>query len=206
MTSRVDGPRASGWPVSAMPRLVAVVSALAVVALVAACSPRAPVESVVLGATLPLSGRDATLGEAMARGYRRAVDEINRDGGLLLSGSGRRVAVRLDLRDDVGEVAKSEALAREVLEQGAHALLSTSTAVRAVAQAVVAERAERPHFVNPIEAAGLSTAHSRWTFLVDVEGADHEARAYETARAALAAIERAGTVDPAMVSLSLERR
>lgn len=170
-----------------------------------ACTQPRPVESVVLAATLPLTGPDAPLGRAMARGYQRAVDEVNDAGGLLLSGSARRVAVRLDLRDDGAEVARAEALARDALEGGAHALLSTATGVRAVAQVVVAERLERPHFVNPVEAAGVSVAHARWTFLVDVEGATPEARAHETARAALTAIERAGTPDPMMVRASLER-
>jgi hypothetical protein len=184
----------------------ALATACLAMALLSGCAAPRPVDSVVLGGTLPLSGRDAPLGEAMARGYRRAVVEFNEAGGVRLTEARRRVEVRLDLRDDQADAARSEALARTLFEQGAHVLLSTSTGVRAVVQAVVAERAQRPHVVNPIEAAGLSTGHSRWTFIVEADGPDPETRAHATARAALAAIERAGSVDPAMVRASLERR
>lgn len=181
-------------------------SACLAIGLLCGCDAPRPVDEVVLGGTLPLSDRDAALGEAMAHGYRRAVVEINEAGGVRLAEADRRVAVRLDLRDDQADAARAEALARTLFEQGAHVLLSTSTGVRAVIQAVVAESAERPHVVNPAEAAGLSTEHSRWSVIVEADGPDPETRSYATARAALTAIERAGSVDPAMVRASLARR
>lgn len=156
-----------------------------------------------MGATLPLSGSESATGEAMRRGYARAVDEVNRVGGLAF-GQRIHVPVRLDVRDDRGETARAEQLASTLLGAGAHVLLATPVAIRAVSQAAVAEQVGRPLVVNAQDGSGLPGPRAQWTVVVPAAG-DVEARAYAMAREVLRAAERVESADPGVLRQALRR-
>jgi ABC-type branched-subunit amino acid transport system substrate-binding protein len=175
--------------------------AAAAVAVAGACAPLPVAREFVVGATLPLSGREAEIGEAMRRGYARAVEEANRAGGLVFA-RGARVPVRLDVRDDGGEAARAERLASELLGGGAHLLLATPVAIRAVAQAAVAEQIGKPLVANAQDGEGLPGPRAWWTVVVPASG-DVETRAYTTANVVLRAAARVGSTDPGTLRQAL---
>ena len=171
--------------------------------VMAACDRGAPTPpAIALAASLPLSGSDAEAGSAMRHGYQRAVDEANAGGGLQLAAPGVRVPVTLIVEDDAAETPRAEAYVSEFVKNGAHVILATHTSVRAIAQAQVAEREGCPYVVNPTDAAGLPGARMSWVFSVPAPGTDAEARAYETAKGALAVLGRASRIDPAHVRIA----
>jgi branched-chain amino acid transport system substrate-binding protein len=187
-TSEVRGPRAC---------------LLAWLALAVGCAgPAAPPREIVVGVSLPLTGADASAGEAMRAGYARAADETNAAGGVALLGTGTRLPVKLVVLDDRGETPRAEEQAAALIRSGAHLLLATHTGVRATAQAAVAEHAGRPYFVNSTDAAGLPGRRMSWVFSVAVLGTDLESRALETGRLALATLARAPAVDAAHVRIA----
>ncbi|HEX3220813.1 MAG TPA: ABC transporter substrate-binding protein, partial [Candidatus Limnocylindria bacterium] len=67
--------------------------------------------AVVLGLDAPLSGPDATAGEAIRRGMQFAIDELNGQGGI----KGR--LLELAARDDESSPAKAAANARELVQR-----------------------------------------------------------------------------------------
>jgi ABC-type branched-subunit amino acid transport system substrate-binding protein len=159
------------------------------------CTTAALPSEIVLGVSLPLSGPEAEVGEAMRRGYSRAIDEVNASGGARLAGTGRRLGVRLEVRDDRGEAARVEHLTEELIAAGAHAQLGTAGAVRTAVQSAVAERLSSPLIVNLVDADGLPGSRAVWVRAVPAAG-DLDERAYETAHATIRLVEAAGSVDP----------
>jgi hypothetical protein len=188
---------------SQLSQLLRVELVAAALLVAAACTPAPSVREFVVGATLPLSGRESATGEAMRRGYARAVEEFNRAGGLVF-GPQARVPVRLDVRDDRGEAARAELLASELLSGPAHVLLATPVAIRAVPQAAVAEQVGKPLVVNPPDGDGLPGPRAWWTVAVPAAG-DVEARAYAMAREVLLAAARVRTTDPGTLRQALHR-
>ena len=168
-------------------------------ALAAGCAWQtpAPVTRVLVGASLPLSGADADAGTAVRAGYQHAVDEVNAGGGLLLASTGARVPVTLVVLDDQAETPHAEEHAAALIKDGAHLLLATYTAVRASAQAMVADREGCPYVTNPTDAPGLPGKRMAWVFSVPASGEDLRSRAHATAILALETIGRAEALDPA---------
>lgn len=176
------------------------------VAAAAACGSRPAPRAVVLAATLPLSGDESALAGAWQRGYRRAVDEANARGGIAADGSREGLEVILAVEDDRGHLAEAEQLAEKLLAGGAHVLLATPGLVRMAAQAAVAGRFERPYLVPASAAPDLLVTPRPWVCVAGAgaaPAADAEEEAYQVARAALRAVETAGSVDPRLVTLAL---
>lgn len=175
-------------------RAATLAAALLGVACAAACTGSASPAVIIVGVTLPLSGPDAGDGDAMRRGYARAIDEINAAGGVLVSHVGRRIPVRLEVHDDGGEARRVEEGVRELVEGGSLALLGTAGPVRTAVEADRAERLGCTLVVNAIDAPGLPGARTEWTVSVPASG-DTEARAYGTARVLVDALGRATVID-----------
>ena len=165
----------------------------------------APPAEILIGATLPLTGSDAAVGLAARRGYEHAVAEQHAEGGVHLGADGPVARVRLDLRDDRSETPRAEQLVGALLDAGAHVVIATPNAVRATAQAEVAERAGRLLIVNATDGSGLPGPKMRWVVSIPADE-DVEMRAYWTLRTLLTAIATAGTVDNAAVRLLLGER
>jgi ABC-type branched-subunit amino acid transport system substrate-binding protein len=160
--------------------------------LAAACGAEQVPSKIVLAATLPTSSRNlGGTSAAWEHGYRRAVDEINASGGLLLHRLGARVRIELQLRDDSDDLARAEATAEQLLAAGAHVLLATPGAVRMAAQAAVAQRHQRPYAVPASAGPDLRATPRPWVLVASRAGTDDEDAAYQTARAAIDAIGRA---------------
>src|SRR5262245_15544976 len=99
--------------------------------------------AVVLGLDAPLSGADATAGEAIRRGMQFAIDELNGQGGI----KGR--LLELAARDDEGNPAKAAANARELVQRdGAVAVFSGPQTAAALAALEVLQPLSVP-FVVP---------------------------------------------------------
>jgi branched-chain amino acid transport system substrate-binding protein len=126
-------------------------------------------EPIVLGTTLPLSGPLREFGTSLEAGYRLAVEEANAAGVRL----GRaRLPVRLLVRDNQTDPNRASQQARELVADGAAALLGPATPPLSIPVSVVAEQVARPCVVTmtPIRAwqsacdAGWSWA---WDFFFD---------------------------------------
>ena len=80
--------------------------------------------SVLVGATLPLTGSEAKAGTMFREGYELAIERENADGGLLVGGG--RVPVTLRLLDDGSSAANAVKLAEQLVQEDhADFLLST---------------------------------------------------------------------------------
>ena len=177
---------------------------MAVVIAVGCGGPRqAPAPAaVVLGATLPLTGHDAARAKAMQRGYDDAVAAVNAAGGVRIGEASVRVT--LDLRDDAADAAALETATQALVDAGAHVVIATPADVRAVAQAGITERAGLPLVGNAIDHPGLPGKRMQWMVLAAAASPNPEARAREVVSATLAAIARAGSLDPRAIRAALQ--
>lgn len=128
-------------------------AALAAIASLPLALGAARADEVVIGASLPLSGPLAGFGSFQQWGYRRAVDEVNKAGGISIGGT--KVMVRLIIRDDKTD-PNATASNTETLISRDHvvAMLGSCTPPLVNAGALVAERAKKPMVTGcaPLEA------------------------------------------------------
>jgi branched-chain amino acid transport system substrate-binding protein len=100
--------------------------------------------SIVIGATLPLTGGEARIGAFYKEGYDLAFEEANKAGGL--SVAGKKMPVELKLLDDTSAQATAASLAdRLVSNDKANFLLGTYSSHLVEAQSVVAEQNHIPY-------------------------------------------------------------
>ncbi len=110
-------------------------------------------DEIVIGASLPLSGPLAGFGSFQQWGYKRAVDEVNKAGGIAIGG--KKEKVKLIIRDDKTD-PNATAANTETLISRDHvvAMLGSCTPALVNAGALVAERAKKPLVTgcDPLEA------------------------------------------------------
>ena len=113
----------------------------AAIALAALGMGSALADDIVIGASLPLSGPLAGFGSFQQWGYKRAVDEVNKAGGITVDGQKR--AVKLIIRDDKTD-PNVTASNTETLISREHvvAMLGSCTPALVNAGALVADRAK----------------------------------------------------------------
>jgi len=110
-------------------------------------------DEIVIGASLPLSGPLAGFGSFQQWGYKRAVDEVNKAGGISIGG--QKQMVRLIIRDDKTDpnvtASNTETL---ISRDNVVAMLGSCTPALVNAGALVAERAKKPLVTgcDPLEA------------------------------------------------------
>jgi outer membrane PBP1 activator LpoA protein len=168
-------------------------------AVAASCAgPRASPTAVAVCASLPLSGAAQTTGEAMRRGYERAVAEVNRAGGLRWRGASGPLPVTIDIRDDRGHAAEVEAAAEALLSAGCSAMLGTASPIRMAVQVAVTERRQKPLFLDVRDTPGFPPTRARWTVPVVADG-DPEGRAHAVASVALRALRAARRTDASVL-------
>lgn len=146
------------------PRLLSI--ALFCGATVIAERPAYAADEIVIGASIPLSGPLAGFGGFQKWGYGRAVDEINKAGGIAIDG--KKLPVRLVLRDDKTDPNATAANTESLLSRDkAVALLGSCTPVLVNAGALVAERKKIPLVTacNPLEAF---KSVRKWTYVWDL--------------------------------------
>jgi branched-chain amino acid transport system substrate-binding protein len=138
-------------------------TALAVTILAGAAS-RA--DEIVIGASLPLSGPLAGFGSFQQWGYKRAVDEVNKAGGIAVDG--KKQMVKLIIRDDKTD-PNATASNTETLISRDHvvAMLGSCTPALVNAGALVSERAKKPMVTgcDPLEPF-LSVR--KWNYVWDI--------------------------------------
>jgi branched-chain amino acid transport system substrate-binding protein len=144
---------------------------LKVGALVAAASitlglGSAKADEIVIGASLPLSGPLAGFGSFQQWGYKRAVDEANKAGGISIGGA--KQMVRLVIRDDKTD-PNATASNTETLISRDHvvAMLGSCTPALVNAGALVADRAKKPLVTgcDPLEAF---KSVRKWSYVWDL--------------------------------------
>jgi branched-chain amino acid transport system substrate-binding protein len=123
-------------------------------------------DEIVIGASLPLSGPLAGFGSFQQWGYKRAVDEVNKAGGITVDG--KKEMVRLVIRDDKTD-PNATASNTETLISRDHviAMLGSCTPALVNAGALVSERAKKPMVTgcDPIEPfVGVR----KWNYVWDV--------------------------------------
>jgi branched-chain amino acid transport system substrate-binding protein len=126
----------------------------------------ASADEIVIGASLPLSGPLAGFGNFQQWGYKRAVDEVNKAGGISIGGT--KQMVRLVIRDDKTD-PNATASNTETLISRDHvvAMLGSCTPALVNAGALVAERAKKPLVTgcDPLEAF---KSVRKWNYVWDL--------------------------------------
>jgi branched-chain amino acid transport system substrate-binding protein len=120
-------------------------------------------DSIVIGATLPLTGAESRTGGFYKEGYDLAFDLANKQGGIELGG--KRVPVTLRLLDDTSTQATSVSLAdRLVNSDKVNFLLGTYSTSLVEAQSTVAEQNAIPYVNGGGAATEIYQRKYRWLF------------------------------------------
>ena len=123
-------------------------------------------DEIVIGASLPLSGPLAGFGSFQQWGYKRAVDEVNKAGGITVGGA--KQMVKLIIRDDKTD-PNAAASNTETLISRDHvvAMLGSCTPALVNAGALVAERAKKP-IVTGCDPLEVFTSVRKWKYAWDL--------------------------------------
>lgn len=123
-------------------------------------------DEIIIGASIPLSGPLAGFGSYEQWGYKRAVDEVNRVGGILVDGKKRQV--KLIIRDDKTDPNVTASNTETLIgRDGAIAMLGSCTPPLVNAGALVAERRKIPIVTACAPLESFKAAH-KWTYAWDL--------------------------------------
>lgn len=126
----------------------------------------AAADDIVIGASLPLSGPLAGFGSFQQWGYKRAVEEVNKAGGIAIDGTKRKVKliIRDDKTDPNATASNTETL---ISRDRVVAMLGSCTPVLVNAGALVSERAKKPMVTgcHPLEAF---KSVRKWNYVWDI--------------------------------------
>ena len=129
-------------------------------------APATAADEIVIGASLPLSGPLAGFGSFQQWGYKRAVDEVNKAGGITVDGQKR--PVKLIIRDDKTDPNQTAANTETLISRDhVVAMLGSCTPVLVNAGALVADRAKKPLVTgcDPLEAF---KSVRKWSYVWDI--------------------------------------
>ena len=151
-----------------MRKIIQVKCSLAAALIVASLSAGAAsaADEIVIGASLPLSGPLAGFGSFQQWGYKRAVDEVNKAGGITVDGQKR--PVKLIIRDDKTDPNQTAANTETLISRDqVVAMLGSCTPVLVNAGALVADRAKKPLVTgcDPLEAF---KSVRKWNYVWDI--------------------------------------
>jgi branched-chain amino acid transport system substrate-binding protein len=123
-------------------------------------------DEIVIGASLPLSGPLAGFGSFQQWGYKRAVDEVNKAGGISIGGT--KQMVKLIIRDDKTD-PNATASNTETLISRDHvvAMLGSCTPALVNAGSLVADRAKKP-LVTGCDPLGAFKSVRKWKYVWDL--------------------------------------
>jgi len=126
----------------------------------------AAADDIVIGASLPLSGPLAGFGSFQQWGYKRAVEEVNKAGGIAIDGNKRQVKliIRDDKTDPNATASNTETL---ISRDRVVAMLGSCTPALVNAGALVSDRAKKPMVTgcDPLEAF---KSVRRWSYVWDI--------------------------------------
>lgn len=150
----------------------------AAAALLAACgAPTAPGQGgssasssksateIVVGSALPLTGQESRAGGFFKTAYEMAVDEVNKDGGVMVKDANKKLPVRLILQDDRTEAN----LSRDLFERLAtvdkvNFFLGGYSTSLGVAHAPVADQYKVPYVTGGEAAVEIFTRGQKYVF------------------------------------------
>jgi len=119
--------------------------------------------TIVIGATLPLTGTESRLGGFYKEGYDLAFEIANKDGGLKFGD--KRVPVQLTLLDDTTKQDIAVSLADKLINSDrVHFLLGTYSTSLVQAQTTVAEQNAIPYVNGGGAAAEIYSRGYKWIF------------------------------------------
>jgi len=120
-------------------------------------------DTIVIGATLPLTGAESKTGGRYKQGYELAFEEINAAGGIDVNG--KKVKVKLKLLDDTSDQAKAVNLAQRLITSDkVNAFLGTYSTSLVEAQSTVAEQNQTPYVNGGGAATSIYTKGYKWVF------------------------------------------
>ncbi len=125
-------------------------------------------QTLLLGATLPITGPLSTFGTVLQLGYSRAINEVNASGGLDIKGT--KYKVQLTFLDNKSDPDTASQQARTLfLKDNVAALLGSATPSLDIPISNVAEQLKRPTImtVSPVE-AWLGARTSGWNYAWDI--------------------------------------
>lgn len=123
-------------------------------------------DTIVIGASLPLSGQLAGFGGFQKWGYERAVEEVNEAGGIEVDGAKKQVElVVVDDKTDANQVSQNTQTL--ISRDGVDALLGSCTPALVLPGAVVADRSKVP-FVTGCAPLMAFTSAQDWTYAWDI--------------------------------------
>src|ERR1700681_3946778 len=116
----------------------------------------------VIGASLPLAG----FGSFQQWGYKRAVDEVNKAGGISIGGT--RQMVKLIIRDDKTDPNATASNTETLISRDkVVAMLGSCTPALVNAGALVAERAKKP-MVTGCDPLEVFMSVRKWNYVWDI--------------------------------------
>ncbi|WP_175484090.1 amino acid ABC transporter substrate-binding protein [Modestobacter sp. DSM 44400] len=119
--------------------------------------------TIVIGATLPLTGAESKTGGRYKQGYELAVEEVNNAGGIDIGG--KKVKVELKLLDDTSDQAKAVNLAQRLItSDNVNAFLGTYSTSLVEAQSTVAEQSQIPYVNGGGAATSIYGKGYKWVF------------------------------------------
>jgi len=123
-------------------------------------------DEIVIGASVPLSGPLAGFGSYEQWGYKRAVDEVNRAGGITVDGKKKKV--KLIIRDDKTDPNVTASNTETLIgRDSAIAMLGSCTPPLVNAGALVAERRKIPIVTACAPLESFKAAH-KWVYAWDL--------------------------------------
>lgn len=126
----------------------------------------AKADEIVIGASLPLSGALAGFGSFQQWGYKRAVDEVNKAGGISIGGA--KQMVKLIIRDDKTDPNTTASNTETLISRDkVVAMLGSCTPALVNAGALVAERAKKP-MVTGCDPLEVFTSVRKWNYVWDI--------------------------------------
>lgn len=130
-------------------------------------------DTIVVGASLPLSGPLAGFGAFQKWGYEHAVKEVNDAGGIDIGGTKRKVELKIvDDKTDPNQVsANTQAL---ISKDNVDGLLGSCTPALVTAGAIVADRAKVP-FVTGCAPLMAFSSVQKWTYAWDLFFSEQDA-------------------------------
>ncbi len=141
---------------------------LSVLAACGGASSGGGTQTLLLGATLPITGPLSTFGTVLQLGYSRAINEVNASGGLDIKGT--KYKVQLTFLDNKSDPDTASQQARTLfLKDNVAALLGSATPSLDIPISNVAEQLKRPTImtVSPVE-AWLGARTSGWNYAWDI--------------------------------------
>jgi branched-chain amino acid transport system substrate-binding protein len=126
----------------------------------------ASADEIAIGASLPLSGPLAGFGSFQQWGYKRAVDEVNKAGGISIGGT--KQMVKLIIRDDKTDPNATASNTETLISRDkVVAMLGSCTPALVNAGALVAERAKKP-MVTGCDPLEVFTSVRKWNYVWDI--------------------------------------